>query len=67
MILEFRLQKMDETRNYFHEGMEKNELISRKHTNVCTNLDYIEHFLILASTIQDVYQFLLLLLCLVFL
>ena len=29
----------------------QNELISRKHKKVCTTLNYIEHFFILASTI----------------
>ena len=28
-----------------------NELISKKHTKVCTNLNYVEYFLILASTV----------------
>ena len=31
--------------------MKKNELISKKHKKVCTTLNYIEHFLNLASTI----------------
>ena len=31
--------------------MEQNELMSKKHNNVCTTLNYIENFLILASTI----------------
>ena len=48
---EFRLKKIDETRNYFLEEKDKNELMSRKHKKVCTTLNYIEHFLILASTI----------------
>ena len=42
---------MDETRNYFVEEIEQNELMSYKHKKVCTPLNYIEHFLILASTI----------------
>ena len=29
----------------------QNELINRKHKKVCTTLNYIEHFLILASKI----------------
>ena len=48
---EFRLKNIDETRNSFLEEIEKTELMSRKHKNVCTTLNYIEHFLILASTI----------------
>ena len=31
--------------------VKQNELMSRKHKKVCTTLNYIEHFLILASTI----------------
>ena len=42
---EFRLK------NYFLEEIEQNELMSRKHKKVCTALNYIEDFLILASTI----------------
>ena len=52
MSQEFRLKNMDETRNYFLEEIKQNELMSRKHKNVCTTLNYIEHFLILASTID---------------
>ena len=64
----FRLKNIDEIRNYFLEEIKQNELMSRKHKKVCTTLNYIEHFLILASTITgDVFQFLLSLLCLVFL
>ena len=47
----FRLKNLDKTRNYFIEEIEQNELTSRKHKKVCTTLNYIEHFLILASTI----------------
>ena len=46
---EFRLENIDETRNYFK--INQNELMSKKHKMVCTTLNYIEHFLILASTI----------------
>ena len=48
---EFRLKNIDETRNYFLEEVKKNEVMSKKHQEVCTTLNYIEHFLILASTI----------------
>ena len=46
---EFRLKSMDETKNYFLEETEQNEMISRKHKKVCTTVNYIKHFLILAS------------------
>ena len=48
---EFRLKNIGGTRNYFLEEIEQNELMSRKHKKVWTTLNYIEHFLILASTI----------------
>ena len=48
---EFRLKNIDETRNYFLEEIKQNELMSKKHKKVCTNLNYIVPFLILASTI----------------
>ena len=31
--------------------MQQKELMSKKHKKVCTNLNYIEHFIILAFTI----------------
>ena len=37
---EFRLKNIDETRNYFVEEMEQNELMSKKHKEVCTTLNY---------------------------
>ena len=51
MSQEFRFKKIDETRNYFLENIVQNELMSRKHKKVCTTLNYIEHFFILASTV----------------
>ena len=48
---EFRLKNIDETKNYFHEGIEQNELMSRKQKKVYATLNYFEHFLILASTV----------------
>ena len=48
---EFRLKNIDETRNYFFEEIKQHELMSKKHKNVCTTLNYIEHFLILACKI----------------
>ena len=48
---EFRLKNIDETKNYFLEEIEQNELMSRKHKKVCTTLNYTEQFLILPSAI----------------
>ena len=51
MSQEFRLKNIDERRNYFLEEIKQNELMSKKHKKVCTTLNYIEHFLVLASAI----------------
>ena len=48
---EFRLENITETRNYLIEKINRNQLISKKHKMVCTTLNYIEHFLILGSTV----------------
>ena len=48
---EFRLKNIDETRNYLIEEINHDELTRKKHKKVCTTLNYIEHFLILGSTI----------------
>ena len=42
---------MHDTKKYFLEEIKRSELISKKDKSVCTNLSYIEHFLILDSTI----------------
>ena len=41
----FRLEKIDETRNYFIEEIKQNKLISKTHKIVCITLNYIENFL----------------------
>ena len=59
MHQKFRLKNINKTRNYFLEEIERNELMSKKHKNLCTTQNYIkpwpkamiEHCLILASTI----------------
>ena len=48
---ELKLKNIDKTINYLIEEIKKNELMSRKHKKVCTTLNCIEHFLILASAI----------------
>ena len=50
---EFKLKNIDETRSYFLEEIKKNELTHKKHKRVCPTPYYIEHFLILASTITE--------------
>ena len=64
---EFRLKNIDEARNYFLEEIKQYELMSEKRKKIYTTLNYITHFLILASTISRWIYFLLLLLWLEFL
>ena len=47
---EFRLKTIDETKNYFLQEIYNSELMSKKQKKICTTLNYIKHFLILAST-----------------
>ena len=49
-IQEFRLKKIHEIRNYFIKEIDQNELMSKKHKNVCRVLDYMEDLLFLVST-----------------
>ena len=39
---EFRFKNINETRNYFLEEIEQNELTSKKHKKICATLNYIE-------------------------
>ena len=48
---EFRLKDIHETRSYLIEEINGNELMSKKHKKICTTLNHIEHFLVLASII----------------
>ena len=48
---EFRLKNTDETRNYLIQEINQNELMSKKHKIVDRVLNYIEHLLILISTV----------------
>ena len=45
MSQEFTLKIINETRNYFLEETEQNELIIRTHRKVCATVNYIEYFL----------------------
>ena len=51
IIQKFRLKNIDKARSYSLEEIKQYELISKKQKKVCTTLNYIEDFLILASTI----------------
>ena len=48
---EFKLENIEETKNYFLKEVEQTELMGKKHNNIGATLNYIEHVLILASTI----------------
>ena len=48
---ELRLKNIDETKNYSVEEIDRNELLRKKHEKVCTTLNYIEHIIILSSTV----------------
>ena len=43
---------MDETRNYWIEETNQNELMSKKHKKVYRDLNYIEHLLISIFTVS---------------
>ena len=42
---------MDETRNYLLDEIKHNDLISEKYKKICNYLNYVEHLLILLSTV----------------
>ena len=48
---EFRFKNIDKRRNYLIEEINRNKLMCKKHEKVCATLNYIEHFLILCSSI----------------
>ena len=48
---EFRLKDKDETRSYLLKEINPNEVMNKKHKEVYRDLKYIEHLLILISTI----------------
>ena len=50
--LEFRLRKIDDTRNYLLDEKKSNDLISEKYKKTCKYLNYAEHLFILVSTVS---------------
>ena len=48
---ECRLKNIDKMKKYFVQEIEINELMIKNHKKVFTTLNYIEHFLILASPV----------------
>ena len=49
--LEFRLNKVDETRNYLLEEIKHNDLLNKINKNPYKCLNYVENFLILVSKV----------------
>ena len=49
--------KIYETKNSFIKEIKQNELLSKKHKNVCTIINYTEHLLISASMITRCVSF----------
>ena len=49
---ELRVKNMEEIRNYLIAEINQNKLMSKKHKKVYRVLNYIEHLLILISTVS---------------
>ena len=49
--LEFRLRKINETRNYLLDEIKHNNLMSEKDKKTYKYLNYVEHLLILVSAV----------------
>ena len=49
--IEFRLRKIDETRNYLLDEIKHNDLMSERYEKTCKYLNYVENVLILVSTV----------------
>ena len=49
--LKFKLRKIDETRTYFLDEIKHNDLMSKKYKKTCKYLNYVQHLLILVSTV----------------
>ena len=58
--LDFRLKKVDETRNYLLDDIKYNDLMSKKHKKLCTALNNLQSFLVFISAVSvcvPVYKF----------
>ena len=49
--LEFRIRKIDETRNYLLDEIKHDDLMSEKYRKAWTYLNYVDHLFILVSTV----------------
>ena len=54
--LECRLRKIDETKNYLLEEINHNDLMSKNYEKTCKYLNYVEHLVILASTVAGCFS-----------
>ena len=52
----FRLKNINETKSFFIKEIEQNELMSKKHKNVCATFNFIEYFLILGSAVTGCFS-----------
>ena len=59
-LFRWKQETRNETKRYFDDEIDQNELMCKKHKKVCMTLIYTEHFLIFLKLL-DVFQFLLLL------
>ena len=50
--LDFRLKKIDETRNFLLDEIKHNDLISEKCKKACRTLNYFEQFLVFYSAVS---------------
>ena len=53
---EFRLKNIEEIRNYLIQKINQNELMTKTHKKVYKVLNYIEHLLILISTVNGCFS-----------
>ena len=51
--LEFRLRKIDKTRNYLLDEIKHKVKKNKKYKKTCKYLNYVEHLLVLDSTVTD--------------
>ena len=51
VILKFGLIKLDKIRNYLLDEIKHNDLMSKTQKKTCKYLNYVEHLVILASTV----------------
>ena len=53
VTLEFRLRKIDETRNYLVEEVNHSDLMTENYKKTCKYLSHVKHLLILVSKVTS--------------